>query len=1002
MRRIHLSRLLTSAISIVFLAALTVPTVSAAAQNAIPDRINTAVSDRSSVAIPNSVSPMARTATDLGPAPANTRLTGLSLRFTPSAAQQAALDQLLASQQDPASPLYRHWLTPQQYAAQFGLSSADLAKVTVWLTGQGLTVTGVAQGGSFVTFNGTIAQAQHAFSTSIHSLSLNGQSHFANVTNLSVPSALSGVVGDVTGLNDFHPSPRVHTSVVNPKFTSSITGNHYLAPGDIYVIYNMEPLLSNSVNGAGIKIAVTGQVDIETPDIVSFRSAAGLSTANIPTTVSEGGDPGTANNCTPSTSSSCSSPNVLDLQESTIDVEWSGAIAPAANILFVNGPDVFLNAMTQAVDQDLAPIVTTSYGNCEAAWGSSDLNTFNQLFKEANAQGQTILTPAGDLGATDCEVNTEAYAIEGLAVDFPGSSPYATSLGGTMFTEGNATGGTPYWLSSDTTFSAGAAVPAADVSAIQYIPEAAWNDVGYDGFGGGGGGASAFFAKPAWQVETGASGMTTQVPPDAARDVPDIALNASDYHDSYLFCVQGSCVNGFRDSNQNLNVAGGTSLDSQVFSGMLALVEQKNNIAKGLGNINPTLYALGNTVAYYNPTSSSVFHDVTSGSNAMPCTEGSVDCPTGGSIGYNAGTGFDLATGWGSVDVDNLANAWNLVTPEGVGSLGPNLSATNLSASTTSAVVTPSAPVTVTLTATVSGSAATPTGSVQFLVNNVAAAGTSLVALVPASAGTATATYQFTASCSTLGSQNISASYAGDTNYQGSIGPALSSSGAGTASSGATLTSPLIVMVSGATCSNFSLTAPTASFNVAAGGTVPPATITVAPANGFTGTVVFSATVASTSGYIPTLNFNPPSVNVVSSTPVSTTLTLVGIVAGLHLPAAPGKTAPATLLAQQAPTRSLPWSVAGSGVALASLLLLVLPRRRRLGGLLLLALSVALAVGVSGCGASSQPPPPSSSGTTTNNNGNPYAGTYTVTVTGTYTGSPSLPPQSTTLTYQVN
>ena len=729
-----LPRLLTSAIFALGLAGVVVPAASAAVQS----RITAEVSNSNPVAIPNSVHPRAMSATDLGPAPAETRL-GMSMRFNMSAAQEAALDQLLADQQNPSSPQYRQWLTPAQFAAQFGLSSADIAKVTAWLTSQGFTVTGVANGATFVNFTGTVAQAQAAFGTSIRSLSVNGEMHFANVTDVQVPSAFAGVVAAVTGLHNFRFKPRVRASVVRPEFTSSQTGNHFLAPGDVYTIYGVSSALQ-SAGGGGIgtgsncksvglvncgDIAVVGQVDIFTADVLQFRSAAGLNTANLPTTIhANGSDPGNA--CTLTNQNNCYPlPNEGDLDESSIDVEWSGAMAPSAAILFVNNVNVLpgptgTDAMTYTIDNNLAPIVTTSYGNCEAAWGSSELIALNALFKQANSQGQTVLAAAGDSGATDCD--SAAYpdtneAIEGDAVDFPGSSPYVTSMGGTQFSgDAEATGSgstwaaTPYW----------AGTSGSDVvsSALGYIPEAVWNDVtgGYADFGGGGGGPSAFFTKPAWQVGT---------PSDASRDVPDIALNASDAHDPFLYCVNvaaangsESCTSGFRISGGGLTVAGGTSFDSQVFGGMLALIEQK--LGSRLGNINPTLYALGNS-----SNKSAVFHDITTGTNAMPCIAGTPNCGNGGSTGFSAAAGYDLATGWGSVNVSNLAADWSAVTPlcnaltnicSGGANNGANTSVTALTALPSSVA----AGATVTLTATVTGSAGTPTGNVQFLANNAA------------------------------------------------------------------------------------------------------------------------------------------------------------------------------------------------------------------------------------------------------------------------------------------
>jgi hypothetical protein len=177
----------------------------------------------------------------------------------------------------------------------------------------------------------------------------------------------------------------------------------------------------------------------------------------------------------------------------------------------------------------------------------------------------------------------------------------------------------------------------------------------------------------------------------------------------------------------------------------------------------------------------------------------------------------------------------------------------------------------------------------------------------------------------------------------------------------------------------------------------------VVPANGLTGTVTFSGTTASTSGYIPTLSFSPTSVAISSASSVSTTLSLSGITASLRLPNAPGKLGSGVMLAQQAPASNRPWTAAGSGVTLACLLLLVLPRKRRLGGLLLLAFSVALIAGVSGCGSSQSSPPtnPTNPTNPTTPTTNPYAGTYTVTVVGTYSGSVTLPPQTVILTYNI-
>lgn len=984
--------LVMSSLCVVGLAGIGVPAPAAVVQ----DRILAPASATRYVAIPNTVHPKAKLGTDLGPTASSTPL-GMSIRFNMTDAQQAALDQLLANQQNPSSPQYHQWLTPAQYAAQFGMSSNDLAKVSAWLSSQGFTVTSVANGGTFITFDGTVGRAQTAFATSIHNISVDGETHFANVANVSVPSAFAGTVADVTGLHDFRLKPRMHTSAVKPEFTSSISNNHYLAPGDIYTIYNVSPALL-SAGGAGIgtgvvnchsvspapcgDIAVTGMVDIYPADIAAFRSAAGLSAINL-TIQNAGLDPGYPGVC-----NTCR-PNQGDLEESSIDLEWSGAMAPSAAILFVTGKDVSFNSMTYAIDNNVAPIVTTSYGNCEAAWGTSEMLTLNPLFKQATVQGQTVIAASADTGATDCDPQTVSVASEGLAVDFPASSPYVTGVGGTQLNEGITTGATAYWGTANGAVGQG--------SAQAYIPEAAWNDESYQSFGGGGGGPSAFFTKPAWQVGT---------PADAARDVPDLALDASLIHDGLLFCMntaaaQGaeSCGSGFRvsTSNDGLLTGGGTSFDSQMFGGMLALVEQK--IGSRIGNANPTIYALANNASDYmsgavsSPSNAFVFNDVTVGNNAMPCTAGTPNCPNGGTEGFNAGLGYDLTTGWGSVNLANLAVAWTKVTPLGSGSLGTNFSATTLSASPAS--VTSGA--IVTLTATVTGSAGTPTGTVTFLANNVALpkSPSNPVTVVALNGTTATATYSWTTSCSNLGQQVMSAYYSGDTtNYQGSVG------GANLTSGGASSVSPVEVQVATNSCPDFSVSPSNSTVTVATGtSAIPGVTITVTPIDNFTGTVVFTATGLNNnlSGYIPLLSFSPTSVNITSSTAQTTTLNISSLVveANLQSPSAPGTS---RTPAQRIPGAT-PWYAAGSGVAIASMLLLVLPHRRRLGGLLLVALAIALVGGSSGC-ASSQTGPPSSTTTTSSD---PSAGVYQVNVVGKYTNSNGeVSTHYTTVTYTVN
>lgn len=647
---------------------------------ATPNRIAAPVeSGGTRVAINDSVPARARTATDAGTLAGTEALTGVTLHFNMSDAQQADLKQLLANQQNPSSALYHQWLTPTQFGARFGMSSGDLTKVKAWLQSQGLTVTAVAPSSNNVSVSGTVAQIDAAFGTSIHAMTgADGVSHISNLTDPSLPAAMASVVTGITGLNDFKPMSRakvshVRDTTVSAKYTSSISGSHYIAPGDFYTIYDVTPLLQNSITGTGMSIAIAGQTDISTTDVAAFRTASGLA-ANLPTIIQ-------ATGYTAGTTKA-------DIDEAQLDVEWSGAVAPAATIKYVtvgaSKTASVMDAVVYAITNNSAPIISTSYGACESSWGQSSLNAYDAYFQQANAQGITIVGPSGDSGATDCDYNVTT-AKQGLAVDYPASSAYATGVGGTMFNEGSGS----YWGTTNGSYSG---------SATSYIPETVWNETSVAGeLSAGGGGASKYFAKPTWQIGTG-------VPSDQVRDVPDISLNAAASHDGYLFCSQGSCTNGYRDASNNLNVVGGTSVSTPSFAGILALLEQTvgtttGTATGGLGNVNPMIYGLANSTYY-----GTVFHDITSGNNDSPCTTGSTNCPSGGSIGFTAGTGYDQATGWGSIDAYNFVTKWSLVSPVGVSTTTPAPTGSfQLTAGSSTATMTTTGSTSVTLTITPNG-----------------------------------------------------------------------------------------------------------------------------------------------------------------------------------------------------------------------------------------------------------------------------------------------------------
>ena len=931
----------------------------ALAQNRLPHAIS---SDSPRVTLAQTVLPKARLAADLGLAPGDKPLQSLSLRFSMTPAQTAALDRLLADQQNPASPRYHQWLTPEQFAARFGLNAADTAQVSAWLEAQGFKVTAFARGGTFLAFSGTVAQVNQAFGVTLHTVKINGEQHITNLTDPVLPAGLANVTLGVTGLNDIRLKPRVHERKVpaTPNYNGGVQYGNLIAPGDFYTIYDLKPLLgaATPINGSGITIGVMGQVDIAGSDVSAFRSASGLPATNLPTTKTYGTDPGSPSNlCLSANPPDNCSPSIDDLYESTLDVEWAGATAPSSTILFVNGPDVFADAMTGAIDNDVAPVLTVSYGDCESGFGSTYIAQFNLLFKQANAQGQTVLGPGGDSGAADCDYET-TFASQGLEVDFPASSPYVTGVGGTEF---NENGGT-YFSTSDGA-NAG--------SALSYIPEQPWNETflteggtffGLADGGSGGGGVSQVFSKPSWQQGTG-------VPADASRDVPDLSFTAAAYHDGYLVCVLGSCTNGFADAGGDFNVFGGTSVSTPAFAGIVALLEQKVSPAKGLGNINPNIYGLANSTYY-----STVFHDVTSGTNAVPCDLSSPDCSAGfpnffdvgtltcpanscsgenpyPAIGYLAGPGYDLTSGWGSLDVNNFVNDWLLAAPVGVSTSTLDASATV--ATTTTPNVTSGASVTITATVSsaTSGVSTAPTGTVQLLVDNIASgSAVTLVngsATLPAYASTGLASGQHT----------FAVSYSGDAVYAGSKGA-------------------VSINVTSASAADFTLTPASTTVTVASGGTATGITYTVTPVNGFTGDVNFSASTSSAS-LNATYSFTVTPV-VISGTAAGTTVFTLEAFESANGEARRGLVRRGAGGTAHLLQKANPWTLAGSGVALAGLILFAVPRRRKHWSVLLLAVLSIGVLSVAGC---------TSGGGGNDNNGNinATAGTYPITVTATGT-----------------
>ena len=573
--------------------------------------IQRVVNENDRAVLYGNVHPMVRAEFDAGRTAGSLPAERTILALAMSPEKKAALERLLVEQQEPGSPNFHHWLTPQEFGARFGATLDEVAVVAGWLQSRGFIIDEVGKSKTWISFTGTVADVESAFRTEIHTYVVAGDVHLANSVDPSIPRALADLVAGVVSLNDFRLKPASH--IVRPATTVK-SGAHFLSPADFATIYNVSPLYSAGVNGAGQSIAVVARTNINLADVQFFRSTFNLP-PNDPQFIINYADPGIVD------------PD--DEVEADLDVEWSGAVAPDATIKVVISPSigfidgVFLSAL-YIVDNNVAPVLTASYGLCEANMGSSLNQAISALWAQAAAEGISVFVASGDEGAAGCDAGYSTTASYGQAVNGLCSPPYSVCVGGTQFMD--TSNPSQYWSATND--------PTTLASALSYIPEQAWNESGAatdcppdDTCGelwATGGGASVVYPKPAWQVAPG-------VPQDGARDVPDVALTAA-AHDGYMTVIE----NG-------IYAVSGTSAATPSFAGVMALVLQRTGQSQG--NPNPELYQLGN--AQYNGSGAAVFHDVTVGNNSVP-----------GQTGFSCGTGYDLATGLGSVDATALVNNW--------------------------------------------------------------------------------------------------------------------------------------------------------------------------------------------------------------------------------------------------------------------------------------------------------------------------------------------------------
>lgn len=731
--------------------------------------------------------PLARAEFDAGAAPSSQPMRRMLLLLRRSAEQETALDVFLDDQQTKDSGNYRQWLSPEQFGEQFGLADSDLASVKAWLESHGFQIAAVSKGRTTIEFSGTAGQVQEAFHTAIHKYLVNGEEHWANSSDPSIPAALTAAVNGVVTLHNFprHPQSVLRgmraqaakgAAALSPLFTyTQGTETYYgLGPTDFATIYNVLPLWSAGIDGTGQTIAIVGETNIHVTDIENFRSLFGLP-AKDPQIILNGPDPGV----------------VGDEPEAVLDVSWSGAVAKNATIDLVvsesteTSAGVDLSAL-YIVDNNLAAVMSESYGECEATLGNTANAFYNALWQQAAAEGITVAISAGDGGSAGCDnFDSQAFAIDGLAVSGFASTPYNVAVGGTDFDQ-NATTAPTYWSATNNATTG--------ASALGYIPETTWNQscagqgIGMcpassnelDIVGGSGGPSScstqgengnclAGYSKPAWQTGAG-------VPADGVRDLPDVSLFASaGFNGSfYIMCeadfgpfgIQSGINEPCSLKTDSFVGIGGTSASSPAFAGMMALVNQKTGARQG--NANYVLYKLaGQSGASCNSSKAAatgntcIFYDVTKGNNSVPCEVGSPNCSPAPSGGYGilvdpknpttpawtTTAGYDLATGLGTLNAYNLVNAWSAATFAPSTTTLANVSPVNIAHGQ---------PVSISATVAAKSGGGTPTGSVALMAGQSLGIGD--FALVNGAASGTTTLLPG-------GTYNVTAHYSGDANF---------------------------------------------------------------------------------------------------------------------------------------------------------------------------------------------------------------------------------------------
>lgn len=677
--------------------------------------ITSAIDESQLVELVGNTRPEATAANDRGRVADELALQHMQMLLRRSPAQEHSLAGYIDELHTPGSPNFHHWLTAAEFGRDYGAAPQDIQVIKRWLTAHRFKVNVVYSGGSVIDFSGTAGDVRGAFHTEIHRLESSGVKHIANMANPKIPAALAPVIAGVVSLHDFRPHP---THTPRAQYTSGST--HAIVPPDLATIYNFNPLFSEGISGQGQTIVVLEDTDVyNVSDWSVFRSTFGLSGYSAGTFVQVHPKAQGANN-------NCSNPGInADDFEAALDAQWASAAAPSATILLASCADtnttfgglIALQNVLNASSGSPA-IVSLSYGECEAYNGATANAAYASAYAQGVVEGVSVFVSTGDEGAASCDAFTSS-ATHGIGVSGFASTPYNVAVGGTDFGDTYAGSTGTYWNAVNTAdFSSAKSyipeIPWDDSCANSLLSAHAgfttpYGSTGFcnstqgqnfltTGAGSGGpsgcatgtpnvagvvGGSCAGTPKPTWQ--TGVDG----IPADGVRDLPDVSLFAGNgaWGHYYVICFTDLANGGSPCSGapSGWAGAGGTSFATPIMAGIQALVNQSTGARQG--NPNYVYYKLAageygqagsatcNSTSGIGASANCIFYDVTLGDNDVNCS-GTFNCyAPSAAVGvlstsnssyakaYGATTGWDYATGIGTVNAYNLVKSWNSVTP---------------------------------------------------------------------------------------------------------------------------------------------------------------------------------------------------------------------------------------------------------------------------------------------------------------------------------------------------